>query len=68
MKNIPKIIVLGLISIFYIAPPSLSYELNKEWVPIKIEQNVTDDGSVIQFPKDVILKSEYVRMEYRPNK
>jgi hypothetical protein len=64
MKNIPKIIVLGLIIIFYLVTPSQSYELNKEWIPIKIDQNVTDDGSVIHFPKDVILKSEYVRMEF----
>jgi hypothetical protein len=64
MNNILKIIVLGTLINFYIITPAHSYELIKEWVPIKIDQNVTDDGSVIHFPKHVILKSEYVRMEF----
>ena len=64
MKNILKIIVLGLLINFFIVNLVHSYELIKEWVPIKIDQNETDDGSVIQFLKDVIFKSEYVRMEF----
>ena len=64
MKNILKLIVSGLLIIFYIVNLVHSYELIKEWVPIKIDQNETEDGSVIQFPKDVIFKSEYVRMAF----
>ena len=64
MKNILKIIVFGLLINFYIVNPAHSNELIKEWVPIKIDQNETDDGSVIHFPKDVIFKSEYVRIEF----
>ena len=64
MKNILKFIVLGLLINFYIVNLAHSYELIKEWVPIKIDQNETDDGSVIHFPKNVIFKSEYVRMVF----
>lgn len=64
MKNILKIILLGLLINSYIVYPAHSYELMKEWVPIKIDQNETDDGSAIHFPKDIIFKSEYVRMEF----
>ena len=64
MKNILNFMMLGVLIIFYIVNPVHGYELIKEWVPIKINQNETDDGSIIQFPKDVIFKSEYVRMEF----
>ena len=64
MKNILKSIVLGLLINCYIVNLVHSSDLIKEWVPINIIQNETDDGSVIQFPKDVIFKSEYVRMEF----
>ena len=64
MKNILKFMMLGALINCYIVNLVHGYEFIKEWVPIKIDQNETDDGSVIQFPKDVIFKSEYVRMEF----
>ena len=64
MKYTLKIIVLGLLINFCLVTSSQSYELIKEWVPIKIDQNEKDDGSVIHFPKGVIFKSDFVRMEF----